>query len=447
MSSPAVRPPAAEAAAEQQLREARLCLQQATEEMKAFQIVERFLSGVERAILGRVSPPFESRPVTDALQALDLAIRAADVPRLEAALKLFAGEFDVWRAAITRRDAQLSPFDLRRFCERGDVSLDPQTFAALTRFYRACPRSEAAQSKYDFVVTRLFTRTEAHHRRALRLGSDRLAVSLAKMCAAWGETIRADAEGAQLPEARRQFDAFIAEAAALTRLEDWVAADLFGRLRAFKLGLGAAFYAPEITAAAISCNVAVASRFSALLAVESEQVRNAPAACQALSDLFSNTSDGVPDHVREALAELGSSEVNADVAAAERLQRLARLLQIASPRRRSRPGAWSPRPPTPPPRQRPPVGRHRPRRSPHSPPTRRIKRSSPITCKPRRECARSTSGSSSRRCRRPMTSGARTPPSAARLSSLSCAQTDWRGWSCRRDSRSATNSKGGWPNS
>lgn len=83
--------------------------------------------------------------------------------------------------ALGERDEPLMTYNLRRFCERTDELLDATAFASLARFYRSLPHTAASQSKYDLVVTRLFTATSEGERRVLRLSREALAARLTEM--------------------------------------------------------------------------------------------------------------------------------------------------------------------------------------------------------------------------------------------------------------------------
>lgn len=312
------------------VREATARLNCSMEEANALQVVERTLIAVERLAPANIARQYTTKATVDAARSFSQAVRDGDLARISECEARFADELYLWRTAIMERDEQIMTYNLRRFCERPDISLDVQVFAALTRFYRSCPHSGPVQSKYDFVVTRLFTALTDGKRRALRIDRERLVERLSETYAAWGRSQAGEAyDRAAIMDAVNAFDYISIEATAIEDFDDLLVRDIFNRTRAFKSSLGTVFYAPEVTAAAIECNTVLSNKFSELLEEEGAQIRHAPEACRELVDIFNDVSPGAPAQLTRVLEELQAADRDEDAAAQERLERLMRLLRVA----------------------------------------------------------------------------------------------------------------------
>ena len=310
------------------LGEATARLSRAIGEAKTLETIQRIFGGIERAIMGRVPETYDTASAINAARNFDQSVKDNLIAAGEEAEDLLTNELYLWRVSLSQRDEAISAYNLRRFCERTEEHLDLAAFAALARFYRSLSTTESVQSKYDFAVTRLFASVTESNGRVLRLDGDRLVQGLTEMFQSWGQTDRVGQTTEREAElAAKGFRAFVSEAEAIDQFEDLISLNFFNRVREFKGDLGKTFYAAEVTAAAIECNVALANKFSGLLAGEGEQIREAPAGCRDLSDLLSDTSSKGP--ISELLNELQMSELNQQAQSSERLSQLLRLLHIS----------------------------------------------------------------------------------------------------------------------
>jgi hypothetical protein len=314
------------------VREAAQRLRWTVEEVKAMQTTERVLIGVEHSLLGCAPESYDTASINAAMRALNQAIHDADAMLIGEAQAHLMEELYAWRMDIFKRDEKLMAHSLRRFCERTDGALDIHAFAALARFYRRCPHVGLVQCKYDLAVTRLFTVAADHNSRALRTNRKDMAARLTEMCAMWDESIQEqmDSQSEKLvAQAVEEFDEFIDEVNAVTHFEDLIARDLFNRVRAFKSRLGELFFHPEVTAAAIECNVISGNKFSSLLEEESDQISDEPLVDGGLPEIFSDTSHGALSRMAQVLDELQADDRNEDEVTRKRLERIVRLLNIA----------------------------------------------------------------------------------------------------------------------
>ena len=297
---------------------------------KALEVVQRVIAGVERAILCLVPESYDTAPAIAVARSLKQAIKEKDTARIAEAEDHLSNELYMWWLSLCSRDQAIQPHHLRRFCERTEEHLDLTVFAALTRFYRSLPHTELAQSKYDFAVTRLFASIGENNQRVVRMEEERLVESISEMFETWGEKRGlAPASPDEIRAAVDSFRAFIVEADnEINKFEELISSGLFNRLRVLKRDLGELFYAPEVTAAAIACNVVVSNKFSELLADQGEQIREAPAACRDLTDILSDTT--AIASFSKTLNELQLAELDQQAASSEHLAQLLRLLRISN---------------------------------------------------------------------------------------------------------------------
>ncbi len=304
-------------------------LRRAIEKMKALQSVERVMSNVERVMLNRLPDKFDLGSVVTAIDALNVALREGDEDKVREAVFAVSQDLEAALQLLVTRDATIMPYHLRRFYEEETTSLDLNSLAALTSFYRALPHSESNRGKYDFVVTRLFSHAEPGRSvryRHLRISREQLAKRLTEMCLAWGEVVAPDpAEAVNVSKSIDLFDHFITEVKAIKKFDELVHRAFLQRIRDFKARIGALLYLPEVTAASVESNVVVTNCFLTLLETESEAIQAAPGVMHSLAGAFGDTYSNEPSEVAAILHELEVS-VQPSEAAQERVARLTHLL-------------------------------------------------------------------------------------------------------------------------
>ena len=304
--------------------------QRAVDYAKTLEIVQRIIAGVEKAILSSIPQKYNVEPAFNVGRDLKQAIKEKETKRIAEAEDHLSNELYLWHLSLTTRDQKIQPYHLRRFCDGTYVHLDPPSFQALTRFYRSLPHTESVQSKFDFSVTRLFSTLAENDQRKLRVGGKRLVESLTKMSDVWQTDrplplVTAD----EIATAVDGLRAFIAEAnGAINEFEELISSDLSNRIRLFKRELGELFYEPRVTAAAIECNVALANKFSTLLAGEGEQIREAPDVCRDLVNILIDPSINASAAERFDETELAKLEHQAQ--SSERLSQVLRLLRLSN---------------------------------------------------------------------------------------------------------------------
>ncbi|MBS1808021.1 MAG: hypothetical protein JST84_07500 [Acidobacteria bacterium] len=308
-------------------------LRRAIEKMKSLQATERVIAYLERAALSRLPKAFDLKSVVISINALNLALREGNEAKIRVARKGVDEELEAAFENLIRRDDVIMPYDLRRFCDGDSSLLDLNSLAALTSFYRALPPTDASRSKYDFVITRLFSNTDpgqAGRQRHLRINRKQIAKRLIEMCRAWGENLhREDEDSERVTQYIKEFDNFIVEIKTINKLEILVSKSFFQRIRDFKTRVGNALFLPEVTAASVEANVIIANHFLSLLEIESEEMREAPAMIQNLVDAFSDTYSNGPDEISRILAELQASSQHCEVEQG-RVSRFMGLLRLAT---------------------------------------------------------------------------------------------------------------------
>ena len=304
--------------------------QRAVDYAKTLEIVQRIIAGVEKAILSSIPQKYNVEPAFNVGRDLKQAIKEKETKRIAEAEDHLSNELYLWHLSLTTRDQKIQPYHLRRFCDGTYVHLDPPSFQALTRFYRSLPHTESVQSKFDFSVTRLFSTLAENDQRKLRVGGKRLVESLTKMSDVWQTDrplplVTAD----EIATAVDGLRAFIAEAnGAINEFEELISSDLSNRIRLFKRELGELFYEPRVTAAAIECNVALANKFSTLLAGEGAQIREAPDVCRDLVNILVDPSINATAAERFDETELAKLEHQAQ--SNERMSQVLRLLRLSN---------------------------------------------------------------------------------------------------------------------
>lgn len=320
--------------------EATAWLRARKEEIRALYLTDRLLSAITRKGSSSETPAQSPPAVSEAVARLEQAI-AQGSPSLIAELRdELSGELQLWRLLISRHDARLTAYELRRFCNHADTAPNTQALAGLMRFYRSVSHISQSQSKYDFIASRLFTVRAADQRPRLRFSRDQIVTHLARMSATWDESIPAETcEAAVIESATAQFSGFISELKQAGRLGALNGSRLFERVREFKASLGENFYQPEITAAAIECNVACFNRLAALLEAAGRETGTEKMI--ALIELFSDTAALPADQpARLRDEEMARLTEQADPAEQAELKNAIELMQ-AEPETESSAGAAS----------------------------------------------------------------------------------------------------------
>lgn len=246
----------------------------AMDEVSSLQMVEHVLSGVEREHM-KISPvSFDDLSAKKALHRfMQISDDVRSPEHAEAELDL-RQETEAWSYAMSERDQKISVANLRRFCEESRPVLSSQALIALARFYRNSPYSENVRGKFDYVMTRLFSRETEEGTRRLLFPHAEMIGHMNTLYGNWSSIALYTQEDDQIEVSLTitRFDEFRVEAESAEKFDELLQADFFNRVRVYKEESAEMFYVPEVVAAAIKCNLAIGNRFIELMGREKSRL-------------------------------------------------------------------------------------------------------------------------------------------------------------------------------
>lgn len=243
-------------------------------EVASLQMVEHVLTGVEREYMKVVPKVFDD---FNAKKALNNFINGDD----DASSEEHAGaefalmqETEAWCTALAARDREIPVFALRQYCERTRPALSSQPVLALGRFYRNLPYSESVRAKFDFVITRLFSRSIGQQKRACLFNREEMLGHLNTLYKDWSSIplYDADDDESNVKLTAMSFEDLANEAESASAFDELIESDFFGRLKMFKESISELFYAPQVTVAAISANIRIGNRYVDLIDNERQKL-------------------------------------------------------------------------------------------------------------------------------------------------------------------------------
>ncbi|HKP70500.1 MAG TPA: hypothetical protein VJV05_14525 [Pyrinomonadaceae bacterium] len=245
----------------------------AIDEVSSLQMVEHVLSGIEREYLKVVPAVFDDLQAKKALhQFIQVHADPTSAEYAEAEFRLMR-ETEGWMTALSERDKKISPANLRRFCENSRPVLSSQALMALGRFYRNSAYTEVGRSKFDLVMTRLFTREIDDSKRRLLFSRVDMVGHIKTLYANWASVALYSTEDSTLRTRTvvAGFEECVSEIEKNESFENLINSDFFDKLHQFKEATGEMFFTPEIVGAAIDCNVRIGNRFVDLIRLERER--------------------------------------------------------------------------------------------------------------------------------------------------------------------------------
>lgn len=296
----------------------------AMDEVSGLQMVDHVITGVEREQMKIMPRSYDDLSVKKCLHRFLQALNdkeSGDYTQIEFQLMQ---ETEDWCAALSVRDADISAASLRRFCENSRPALSSQALISLAKFYRNLPYSEAVRNKFDFIVTRLFSKEIANEKRYMVFGRDEMIAHFKSLYADWCSISLYDSseDDSDTLVVALQYEDFIGEAETAETFDDLIRSGFFDRIRKFKESANEMFFAPIITASAVECNVRVGNRIVDLLDLERNKAqadetyeKYGTAHDMVVSDATSRTTELV-DLLRERFEELDVEEQLADEEAA-----------------------------------------------------------------------------------------------------------------------------------
>ncbi len=239
----------------------------AIEECSSLQMVGHILAGIESEYMGIASLPYDDLKVKKALHEF---VQSADDPESsehEEARTALLLQIEGWYSALAERDTPISIADLRRFCENSKPVLSSRAMVSLARFYRNAPFSEICRNKYEYVMTRLFSREIGHGKRSLLFGRVEMIGHINTLYANWSSlSVFSAEEYSELVRNQTELiEEFAASAEATGDLNELLTNGMFEAAAQTKENLADMFFAPEIVAATIDCNLRFGNRFVELV--------------------------------------------------------------------------------------------------------------------------------------------------------------------------------------
>jgi hypothetical protein len=273
-----------------------------------FRIVERFLCEVERWLLKPTVPLFDVTRIKESIQTLKTATHDCLPSLLSDAEFQLRQEVHLWERSIEEKDKGIETYNFRRFCDSSSESLESEIFVALASFYKNRPYSHSSQSKFDLVITRLFTDVDGRGHRLLMFNAKEIARNVEL---ALGEAHSQEDKADRFLDnagAVAAIHSFITEAQGLDDFESLIKCRLFDRFREFKQELGEQFFEPTVIAAAVQCNVVFANAFNEMLEAANENLSESLTSDIDIPSALHDPSPQAQAHLNEALREFFNFE-------------------------------------------------------------------------------------------------------------------------------------------
>ena len=246
-------------------------------EVSSLQMVEHVLTAIGREHMKVVPSAYDDFEAKKALNAfLKVADDTSSGEHKEAEFRLMQ-ETESWCSALADKDKEISVANLRRYCENCRPMLSSQAMLSLARFYRNLPYSESVRGKFDFIITRLFSRPSDDQRRKLLFDRSEMLGHIQALYADWSSLSLYTGEGdeSDVHLTAQSFDELTSEAEGATEFDELIKSDFFNRLRLFKESITELFFAPNVTVAAIECNIRVGNVYVELIARERQSSNSA----------------------------------------------------------------------------------------------------------------------------------------------------------------------------
>ena len=298
-------------------------------EVSSLQMVEHVLTAIEREHMKVALIVFDDYNAKVALNSfLQVAENISSDEHKQTEFALMQ-ETEAWCSALAARDKEISVANLRRYCENCRPMLSSQAMLSLARFYRNLPYSEGVRGKFDFIITRLFSRPTDVQRRTLLFNREDMLGHIKTLYADWSSLslYSADDDQSNVMLTALSFEDLIAEAEATTEFDELIKSDFFDRMRLFKESITELFYSPVVTGAAIECNIRIGNAYVKL--IDRERAKSNAASVhdkysyiddQTVSDATGRTLELI-DLLREWTAETVDDEPEATVIEPEVLEK------------------------------------------------------------------------------------------------------------------------------
>lgn len=269
----AVNVPSSLEVAERENNEAEFYRKRATNEVSFLQMVEHVFAGVEREQLKIVPKPYNDLEVKKVLHSfLKISHQPQSSEHASAQFRLLE-ETESWHSSLALRNERLLTAHLRRYCETSRPPLSSPALISLARFYRNSTYSEQVRSKFDLVLTRLFSKEIGGNKRETVFSREGLVTHLTGLYAEWSSIplYSTDSDDAEISAIAQEFENFMREADETESFDKLIESNFFNRLHLFKKSTNENFFAPLVTAAAVESNIGIGNRYLELLEIEKKK--------------------------------------------------------------------------------------------------------------------------------------------------------------------------------
>ena len=266
----AVNVPSSLEVAAREINEAEFYRQRAKNEVSFLQMVEHVFAGVEREQLKIVPKPYDDLEVKKVLHSfLQISHEPQSSEHASAQFRLLE-ETERWHSSLAVRNERILTAHLRRYCEISRPPLSSPALISLARFYRNSSYSEQVRSKFDLVLTRLFSKETGGNKREAVFSRPDLVTHLTALYAEWSSVplYSTDTDDAEIAGIAQEFADFMREADEAGSFDELIKSNFFNRLHSFKESTNENFFAPSVTAAAVESNIGIGNRYIELLETE-----------------------------------------------------------------------------------------------------------------------------------------------------------------------------------
>ncbi len=244
----------------------------AMEEVSFLQMVEAAFAGVERDQMKIIPQSFDDLEVKKVLHAfLSAAQNVGSTEHSQAQFQLLQTT-EGWYSTLAQRDKRIMAAHLRRYCETSRPPLSAPALIALARFYRNSPYSEQVRSKFDLMMTRVFSKDIGNDKREVVFDREELTTHIQDLYADWSSVplYATETDDAGILRTVAQFEDFMEEIRQANKFDELINNNFFNRLRVFKESTNEDFYAPSVTATGIEANIFIGNRYVELLENEKQ---------------------------------------------------------------------------------------------------------------------------------------------------------------------------------
>ena len=246
----------------------------AVAEVSNLQMVEHILTGVEREYMKIMPATYDDYNAKKALNSFLHVAGNENSPEHREAESNLMQETEAWCTALGKRDVNVPVSSVRQYCETTRPALSSQALVALARFYRNLPYSASVRSKFDFVITRLFSRPAEQEKRVCIFSSEETLGHINALYRDWSSIAlySAEPDESDILLTALSFEDLAIESENAGSFDHLIESNFFGRLRSFKESISERFYAPNVLAAAIDANVRIGNAYVTLIGRERQKM-------------------------------------------------------------------------------------------------------------------------------------------------------------------------------